>query len=136
MSQQPEQWAQEALRILGEAERWVRRMAGGPSEDVGEPDEPGMEPGRETKAPPKTESVEAPAEAVPESRSTAETFEPVEDAWQEATDRVHIATGAPECELCPMCRMIRVMRRVRPDLAAQLVKVLEQVDREGRRIWR
>jgi hypothetical protein len=133
MSQQPEQWAQEALRILGEAERWVRRISGG-SEEVSEPAEPDVEPDEQLTEPEPIAGT--PEERVPSSRITAETFEPVDDVWGEATDTVHIATGAPECELCPMCRMIRVMRRVRPDLAAQLVKVLEQVDREGRRIWR
>jgi hypothetical protein len=32
----------------------------------------------------------------------------------------HLATGAPECELCPICQLIAVLRTSRPELVAHL----------------
>jgi hypothetical protein len=125
MSQQPEQWAQEALRFLGEAERWVRRMSAGGREEVSEP---------ATEPEPVSEPVSSPAEA-PVEEQVVEPMGQEEDPWREATDHVPFG-NAPECEFCPMCRTIRAVRTFRPDLATQLIKVLDQVNREGRRIWR
>lgn len=130
MSQQPEQWAQEALRILGDAERWVRRISAGGREETSEPaSPPASEPASDVVSEPVAEPVAEPVRGRFDEPLGAD-----EDPWAEATDR--IANGAPECELCPMCRTIRAVRTFRPDLATQLIKVLDQVNREGRRIWR
>lgn len=32
----------------------------------------------------------------------------------------HLATGAPECELCPICQLIALVRTSRPELVAHL----------------
>jgi hypothetical protein len=32
----------------------------------------------------------------------------------------HLATGAPECSLCPVCQAIRVLRLARPELVSHL----------------
>ncbi len=34
----------------------------------------------------------------------------------------HIATGAPECQLCPVCQLIALMRETRPEVAAHLAE--------------
>jgi hypothetical protein len=32
----------------------------------------------------------------------------------------HLATGAPECSLCPICQAIRVLRQARPEVVPHL----------------
>jgi len=33
----------------------------------------------------------------------------------------HLATGAPECTLCPVCQAVGVLRQVRPEAATHLL---------------
>ncbi len=34
----------------------------------------------------------------------------------------HVATGAPECQLCPVCQLIALLRETRPDVATHLAE--------------
>jgi len=36
-------------------------------------------------------------------------------------DAEHLATGAPECTLCPLCQAVGVLRQVRPEAAGHLL---------------
>lgn len=39
----------------------------------------------------------------------------------------HLATGAPECRLCPVCRLIALARETSPELATHLDDALGSV---------
>jgi len=39
---------------------------------------------------------------------------------QTASASHHVATGSPECSLCPVCQAIRVARQARPELLGHL----------------
>lgn len=46
--------------------------------------------------------------------------------WARRTGGVanaHIATGAPECRLCPICQLISVLRESRPEVVDHLTDV-------------
>jgi hypothetical protein len=34
----------------------------------------------------------------------------------------HIATGTPQCQLCPVCQLIALMRETRPEVAGHLAE--------------
>ena len=36
-------------------------------------------------------------------------------------DEEHVATGSPECQMCPVCQGIGVLRHVRPDAVEHLL---------------
>lgn len=46
-----------------------------------------------------------------------------EDVWGEVTDK--IATGGPECRLCPFCQLLGVLRQTRPDVFHHLANAGE-----------
>ena len=58
--------------------------------------------------------------------ATAEEASKLFDAVQEWAKRAstgtgeHLATGAPECQLCPVCQLISVLRGSRPELVEHL----------------
>jgi hypothetical protein len=57
-------------------------------------------------------------EAVQEwARRTAGEGRTVGEHWSE-----HVATGAPECRLCPVCQLISVLRDSRPEVALHLTE--------------
>jgi hypothetical protein len=37
----------------------------------------------------------------------------------------HIATGAPECQICPLCRLIAAARTVGPEMATHLDEAMQ-----------
>ncbi|MCW2525839.1 MAG: hypothetical protein JWM76_699 [Pseudonocardiales bacterium] len=39
---------------------------------------------------------------------------------QRVSEKAPIATGAPECEVCPVCQLIAVVRGDRPDLVEKI----------------
>jgi hypothetical protein len=43
-----------------------------------------------------------------------------QDWVQKMSERTAIATGAPECEVCPVCQLIAVVRGDRPDLVEKI----------------
>lgn len=45
------------------------------------------------------------------------------DVWGEVTDR--IATGSPECRLCPICQLLGTLRHARPEAFRHLVDAAE-----------
>lgn len=52
-------------------------------------------------------------------------FEAVQDWARRASGAAgglgeHVATGSPECQLCPVCQLIALMRETRPEVAAHL----------------
>jgi hypothetical protein len=57
-------------------------------------------------------------EAVQEwARRTAGDGRSLGEHWTE-----HVATGAPECRLCPVCQLISVLRDSRPEVALHLAE--------------
>ncbi|WP_185994913.1 hypothetical protein [Nocardioides campestrisoli] len=44
--------------------------------------------------------------------------EHVADSWREADE--HLATGAPECQVCPVCRAVQAARSVSPEVKGHL----------------
>ena len=58
--------------------------------------------------------------------ATAEEASKLFDAVQEWARRAsagtadHLATGAPECQLCPVCQLIAALRGSRPELVEHL----------------
>jgi hypothetical protein len=55
--------------------------------------------------------------------SAAEEARKLLAALQDFTRRTtgeHIATGGPECRLCPLCQLISVVRDTRPEVAEHL----------------
>ena len=48
-------------------------------------------------------------------------FEAVQEwARRSAQASAHVATGSPECQLCPVCQLISLLRDVRPEVATHL----------------
>ena len=57
------------------------------------------------------------------AEETARLFEAVQE-WarrSSVTASAHVATGSPECQLCPVCQLIGLLREARPEVAAHLV---------------
>jgi hypothetical protein len=56
------------------------------------------------------------------SEEAAKLFEALSGwaASHTATASEHIATGSPECLLCPVCQTIRALRQARPELIGHL----------------
>jgi hypothetical protein len=99
-----------------------------------------------------TEDIGGPAGAEERSlgsaaEEAARLFAAVQDWARQASDGAaglgeHIATGAPECSLCPVCRTIGVLRSLSPEtyqhladaadsLAAALRAAVVAPDRDG-----
>jgi len=56
------------------------------------------------------------------AEEAARLFEAVQE-WarrSSAATSAHVATGSPECQLCPVCQLIALLREVRPEVAAHL----------------
>lgn len=54
------------------------------------------------------------------------------EAWARAHtgtlfDREHLATGAPECQVCPLCQAIQAVRNVRPETVEHLLDAAASV---------
>lgn len=47
------------------------------------------------------------------------------DVWGEVTDK--IATGGPECRLCPFCQLLGMLRHTRPDAFRHLADASESL---------
>lgn len=131
MNEFPSSWADDALRLLAEAEAWVRRV-GFPTS--GEDDAAGAsvpeatavqhaEPGPEATPVPDSEP-----EPLYEPQMTADAARSV---WREATDEIPLTTDAAECEWCPLCRLLRAARTARPDLVDQFAAVVRHLVRDG-----
>jgi len=59
------------------------------------------------------------------SEEAARLFEAVQD-WARRTSggehRVPLATGSPECQLCPVCQLIGLLRATRPETVEHLAE--------------
>jgi hypothetical protein len=63
----------------------------------------------------------APGEGGTAAEEAARLFEAVQDwARRSAQASAHVATGSPECQLCPVCQVISLLRDVRPEVATHL----------------
>jgi hypothetical protein len=56
------------------------------------------------------------------AEEAARLFEAFQD-WARRTSGAagaHVATGGPECQLCPVCQLIGLLRETRPEVALHL----------------
>lgn len=42
-------------------------------------------------------------------------------SWSALLDAEHLATGSPECRVCPVCQAVGALRHVRPDAVEHLL---------------
>ena len=58
-------------------------------------------------------------------------FEAVEDWVRERSaglrDGEHLATGSPECSVCPICQAVHAMRQVKPETVEHLLDAAASV---------
>ncbi len=58
------------------------------------------------------------------AEEAARLFEAVQEWAQRSSGTIsdHIATGSPECRLCPVCQLISLLRDTRPEVALHLAE--------------
>ena len=79
----------------------------------------------------------------PVSEEAARLVEAVQEWLAGATSGLSMATGGPECKLCPFCQLLRMLRTTRPEVfehlagaGVELVAALRATVEAHEREWR